>query len=308
MNEPSDEDVADMAAMEARGKPVVMLRPRLASDGSLPPGTSKMGGMPDLPREMRWPRCPQCDVPMNFVMQLFRRDLPPLVITPDPNQPHLFGSPPVEDFDVTRLLFPDRHDHFVLFRCRSEDCGGSVGKPLHWAFVPNGSKTSPRPQPKPIDDDDCEDGFDERIPECRFHPLLTIDYPSGGGDDVREWWGEVYERMYRRQLVYGGEATRAALEDFQYRVHARDGTKIGGFAAWRQGEDYATCTCGRRKQFIFQIASNDADDPDRSEPPRPLGQRSWSDHGIMIGDLGNIYFQACPACGPPTLEWTWDCG
>jgi hypothetical protein len=29
---------------------------------------------------------------------------------------------------------------------------------------------------------------------------------------------------------------------------------------------------------------------------------------ILIGDAGNVYFFACPECGPEAMETDWDCG
>jgi len=300
---PSPEDLEAMRWMAAKRKPVVMLRPRRAQY-PLPVGASKMGGRPDLPARVEWPQCPNCAIPLNFIMQLLRRDFP-------------------------EFPFPARAEQAALFRCpRRRDCGKS-DRHIAWHFYGGASSPSLAPRLKPSLPDeptvipkhvlkmyaDLDGGslssetlriwapFDPPVPECTFNPVRTGDWPHGYEDSV-EWWGETFE-SFRHRHTSDVEFSKV-FDEFTDYCTAREATKIGGFAAWQQGAAYPTCQCGRRKEFFFQLSSQDRDrGPDAGAAADDY--RS-SDHGIMIGDAGNIYFFMCPACGADSIESNWDCG
>ena len=317
-DKPSPEDVEAMRWMAKKRKPVVLLRPRRATS-PLPVGTSKMGGRPDLPVDAEWPQCPYCRVPQNFVMQLFRRDFP-------------------------EFPFPPRHDLASLFRCpRRRECGGrdyrQADQYTAWRYYTIGDEASLEPRdmprlpdaptayPKHVLQRYAERGeseipesiqriwapYDPPVPECVFDPLRTGDWPLGP-EDSTEWWGDVFESFRCRHMDEEDFRSSEVFDEFTDYCTAREATKIGGFAAWQQGARYPTCACGRRKEFVFQLSSRDRD---RGPGADAAGDASGnfsaddyrsSDHGIMIGDAGNIYFFICPACGTDGIESNWDCG
>src|SRR5687768_8762994 len=123
-NSPAPADERAIAEMEGKSKPVVLLRPR-AAGAPLPPGTSKMGGDPDLPPDVEWPRCPGCHVSLHFVLQLLKSEFPEFPFPPD-----------------------DGLDSFLLFRCpRRYQCPwGRATRFIGWQFVP-GRGAAPRKQP-----------------------------------------------------------------------------------------------------------------------------------------------------------------
>lgn len=284
--EPTPQDAKDIATFAARPKPVVLLRPR-AARGPLPPGTSKMGGSPDLPPTMPWPRCRYCDVPLRFVLQLFRREFP-------------------------ELPFPPARDQFVLFRCPKHDCGAGprVGQPepdnptgrtdqyLWWTYA-SAADLAPRPEPQEPGTEPRERVYDPPVPECRFDAQRTVEYPLP--DDGEEWWGERYNRFYARHFQQAYPIFSGVIVRFFNRYRPHEGTKIGGFAAWQQGRQWHTCDrCGGPMDYVFQLASNDRNPAKgtQTDTARPY----VSEHGIMIGDFGNIYFFLCPPLRPRLHE------
>jgi hypothetical protein len=80
-------------------------------------------------------------------------------------------------------------------------------------------------------------------------------------------------------------------------------TKFGGYPSFTQSPFYPTCTCGKTKEFFFQLSSEDLEEGVEFPPP----SNKWSAHGIMIGDVGNVYFYVCKSCGPESIESYWDC-
>ena len=302
---PSPDDLRAMAQMAGKSRPVVMLRPRLA-ESPLPPGTSKMGGSPDLPPDVDWPQCRHCGVPLHFVLQLLRSEFAEFPFPPD-----------------------ERLDRFLLFRCpcRYQCPEGRATRYIGWQFVggkgavlrrqPDLPPGEPEPIPKGLRESLLKLGGDaesldrtltrqfgpygQPVTECLFDPLRTHDYPQG--EDRAEWWGDEYLAMYTRLDDPARPALQAALEAFKSRTENRRGTKIGGFPSWKQCANYPPCACGRSKQFVFQLSSED-----RRPPRTPGALFEWSDHGIMIGDVGNVYFFMCAACGTDTIETSWDCG
>jgi hypothetical protein len=287
----SAEEPRAMDEMKARVKPVVMLRPS-AAVAPLPSGTSKIGGLPDLPPDFAWPRCSEDGAPLYFILQLFRKDFP-------------------------EFPFPAGHGQWVLFRCPNHQFTLEPAPHPLWLYLANDDIRPTAPPPDPPLHDMSLDFSPLR--ECCFEPERTTDYP-GSVDEQLSWWGEPFAHFRRRHTRYGdgrdwekyldprrGENWSSPVFDqFCEEVASREGTKIGGFAAYQQGSaQNPMCRCGRsRIEFVFQVSS--ADPPPPNVRKHPLAHAS--DHGLMIGDEGNVYFYMCPLCGPDSLTTDWDCG
>ena len=76
-------------------KQTTLLKPHL-SDKQIDFTKSKMGGVPNLNGFKEWPICDECDAPLNFVLQLYKKDFP--------------------DF-----YFPEDKTIFQIFRCPNHD-------------------------------------------------------------------------------------------------------------------------------------------------------------------------------------------
>jgi hypothetical protein len=314
-DKPSPEDVEAMRWMAKKRKPVVLLRPRRA-ESPLSAVASKMGGRPDLPRGAEWPQCPFCRVPLNFVMQLFRRDFPEFPFPPQTDLASLFRCPHRRECGGREYRQADQYTAWRFFNATGD--GALV--PRDMPRLPD----APTVYPKHVLQRYAEQGrseipesiqriwapYDPPVPECLLDPLRTGDWPHGY-EDSAEWWGEVFENFRRRHTDEEGYHFSKVFDEFTDHCTAREATKIGGFAAWQQGARYPTCACGRRKEFFFQLSSRDRDrgpEAEAADNPSVDDDYRSSDHGIMIGDAGNIYFFMCPACGADGIESNWDCG
>ena len=246
-------------------KTAVLLRPHLSGE---PIGfdRSKFGGIPNLNGFSSYPACDCCSTPLNFVVQLYKEDFP-------------------------AHYFPPGKDLFQLFRCPNDDCDASYEeqsdhKMFAFYFELSDEVNAQIEKPLAVGPD-----IEKEVPDCELRPSLVDDFPKYddfGGDD----FGEIEE-------IYGEELSEYFMENFT----ASHSTKIGGYPSYTQSPVYPECTCGKTKEFFFQLSSDDREDG--IQYPPELGQ--WSAHRIMIGDVGNIYFYVCKDCGEKSIESYWDC-
>lgn len=227
---------------------------------------SKFGGVPSFVGFEIYPCCDGCGTPLNFVLQLYKKDFP--------------------DF-----YFPENVDLFQLFRCPNYQCpgafeGGTDLKMFHYYF--NTENSIEKQLSKPtfhLEDAEAE------VPDCYLKPEVIQDMPMY--DDYEE------NDFYQIDDLFGDELS----ELFSEKYITRQNSKFGGYPSFTQSALYPVCTCDKTKEFFFQLSSEDVEDGIPNPPPAA----KWSAHGIMIGDLGNIYYYFCKSCGPESIESSWDC-
>ncbi|WP_121199480.1 DUF1963 domain-containing protein [Mucilaginibacter gracilis] len=146
-----------------------------------------------------------------------------------------------------------------------------------------GLKTLAVPEPE------TDENTEERIPDCRLEPERVIDFPMD--DDFDNVINDIEEQ-------YGEELS----EYFMGKYSAIQRTKCGGYPSFTQPAHNPVCDCGKTKEFFFQLSSEDTE-----EGVKNPASDNWSPHGIMIGDLGNIYFYVCKDCGEQSITSYWDC-
>lgn len=283
-----------------------LLNPKQSITQQLPITESKMGGVPHPGKLESWPTCESCQTPLNFVVQLYKDHFPTF--------PYLSGT-----------------DLFQLYRCPNGDCdeaGGELSDArLYWFFwkAEKSDQSLSKPERSAQEDKPkvlmpgledfppeflqfmAERQFEEDIVECSLQSEEVDDYP-----EIQEIWGLI-DPARHDDLVRLREEMKEALEAGTYPASvepklneletvmtAKKASKIGGYAAWQQTLQQPRCQCGQPMEFIFQLSSQ--------EPHHSGDDGEWSDHGLMIGDLGNIYFFVCKACGPRSLVTRWDCG
>lgn len=229
---------------------------------ALRPSESKFAGDPYPGALVDWPDCPSCEVPLNFVLQLHQRRF-------------------------HQMWFPRGKNLFQVFRCPNPRCelGDLCADRYTLSLFARTESGCRRKLVYPdidieehlVDEPDFPNHVGGRIRSRRVR-----DYPTGY-EDSQAWWGKSWIRF--RDLYGGhGDCDWSVVE--QHYPNA-SGTKIGGFASWQQGGFPIECDCGRKKKFVFQLASG------------------WID---IIGDDGNLYFFVCKRCGEDSLVTTWDCG
>jgi uncharacterized protein YwqG len=244
-------------------RPATLLHPR-KSETPIGYKESKFGGLPNYAGFDAYPCCDSCKTPLNFVLQLYKKDFP-------------------------GFYFPGGMELFQLFRCPNNECAEDFSeyadhKMFHYYFTATeNNKSLVKPSHNLTDTED-------EVPDCYLKPQVIDDYPHYEDYDENDL--DIYE-TYDEEL--------SELFNEKYTVAPR--SKFGGYPSYTQSPAYPTCTCGKLKEFFFQLSSEDLEDG-VEELPSP---GEWSDHGIMIGDLGNIYYYVCKACGPATIESNWDC-
>jgi len=258
------EDIAEVQEMLSRLKTTVLLRPTRAEHDP-GPGASKFGGEPNMIGEDTWPVCARCKTPFHFVLQFYRRDF-------------------------SQFYWPGAANLYRLFRCPNDGClpegpeESQSDRALQWQYATTEDSSASLPIPQTPSEDEIE----QPVPACALHPVEATDYPAYW-DGKENWWGESFVRFDKRYRPSG------EFDAFFEKYEGHAGSKIGGFPFWLQSPDFESlrCSCGRQKEFVFQLASHSRD--------------SAEDHGVMIGDAGNIYFFVCRECGVHTMQTCWDC-
>ena len=224
---------------------------------------SKFGGVPNFSGFDEYPCCDRCKAPLNFVLQLHKKHFP--------------------DF-----YFPNNATLFQLFRCPNLSCPDDWSEfsdqPMfHYYFI---ASTDEKILDKPVHK--LEEVEDE-IPDCFLKPVVVDDYT----DDVPA------EEFIEITKKFGEEAS----DYFSDKYSPAQRSKFGGYPSFTQSPYYPVCSCGKEKEFFFQLSSEDPEDG-VVLPPSP---DKWNAHGIMIGDVGNIDYYVCKSCGVKTIESSWDC-
>jgi hypothetical protein len=247
-------------------RPTTLLRPQ-RSGSPIGQEESKFGGVPNFGGFNKYPVCNSCNTPLNFVLQLYKKDFP--------------------DF-----YFPDSSNLFQLFRCPNTDCPDAFSdkydmKTFHYYFnITDSNKILTKPESEIAD-------LESEVPDCILRPQVANDFPvydDFEADDFNEI-----------EVRYGNDMSELFMETY----FAIPNTKLGGYPSYTQSPSCPDCSiCGKTKEFYFQLASEDREDDGNGYPGQ---NKEWSAHGIMIGDVGNIYYFVCKSCGAHTIESTWDC-
>lgn len=243
----------------------IALHPQTASE-PLSTAISKFGGTPNLFGFNSYPCCDSCSTPLNFVLQLYK-----------------------EEFQ--QLYFPENKNLFQLFRCPNGNCPGAYADNYYYdlkmfVYYHKVDKTVNNLIKMP---DEYLSGMEPPVPDCFLKPVELTDFPT---------YEEYADEMNSIEKVYG-----ETMYDYFMDVYcAEQRTKIGGYPSFAQSSHYPLCSCGKQKEFFFQLSSDDQEEGVIDPAPD-----QWSPHHIMIGDLGNIYFYVCKNCGENSIESYWDC-
>lgn len=237
---------------------------------------SKFGGVPHPAGREVWPKCPRCRVPLNFVLQLHRRQF-------------------------SRMWFPKTKNLFQLFRCPNAYCKASKRRADRFMLA-GFQRTLPgkhAPLVRPVVDLKSRfQYYEEQIAEHGFCVVHVNDYPSSCIEALEDWWGDgwsKFQEKYTRFPDYNPFVNDWFYEgEFWSQIENKVGIKVAGLPSWQQGGSPPKCRCGQVKEFIFQLASVYGNLGDHAE--------------ISIGDAGNIYYFVCKVCGEDSLESFWDCG
>lgn len=253
------------ALLEKFGKETTLLRPHKADD-EINWTESKFGGIPNLESFSEYPKCDSCGSSLNFVFQLYKKDFP-------------------------EFYYPDNANIFQLFRCPNDDCPDSYNEFYDHKMLHYFSNTKCQVNNDFKKPENNLKNFEAEIPDSYLKPKKVIDFPNF--DDFEE-----------NDFVDIGEKFGEKLsEEFMDKYCAIANSKILGYPSYTQSPFYPECNCGKTKEFLFQLSSDETEEGVES-PPNPS---DWSSHGIMIGDVGNIYYYICKDCGEESIESNWDC-
>lgn len=228
---------------------------------------SKFGGYPNMESFSKYPQCDICHNQLNFVFQIYKSDFP-------------------------EFYFPENSNIFQLFRCPNDKCKIAYEtdnydhKMFHYY-----SKVELQINKKFIKNVEISRTVEKEVPNCYLKPEKTFDFPTYYGYTDADL-GKLSKRI------------QDDLADDRFnRYITKPYTKLGGYPKFIQDFVFVKCKCGRIKDLLFQLSSRDSGQ-DGVEYENP---GNWSSHGIMIGDLGNIYYFICKHCGEKSIESYWDC-
>jgi uncharacterized protein YwqG len=196
---------------------------------------SKFGGIPNFDGFENYPCCDKCKTPLNFVLQLYKKDFP-------------------------TFYYPDGTNLFQLFRCPYNNCPDAYSeqsdhKMFHYYFTITSASSKQLIKPTyNLVDSEAE------VSVCFLKPKVVDDFPNyddfEGNDFVN------IETKFGDQLE----------ELFMNNHSAIQNTKFGGYPSYTQPPVYPKCSCGKTKDFFFQLSSEDIPSQ-RSLPLRGLRVR-----------------------------------
>jgi|GEM_PF-1686762 len=232
---------------------------------------SKFGGYPNMESFKEYPKCDVCKSSLNFVFQLYKKDFP-------------------------EFYFPEDANIFQLFRCPNDKCNyflkSSVSdrKMFHYYSKVNCVKNNVFVKNKNV-----SNNIEPEVPDCYLKPIKTFDYPY-------------YDNYKEVDLAKLDEKFKYQLGNEQIEKYAtKPQTKLGGYPSYIQDSYYLKCNCGRIKEFLFQFSSDERENSNENIYSSGYNGIHWSDHGIMMGDVGIIYYFICFHCGEKSIESVWDC-
>ena len=126
-----------------------------------------------------------------------------------------------------------------------------------------------------------------------MHPERVTEYPDA--DDLP---GDLRERVREWDQVTDNDAPRLYWSS----LSTAPGTKLLGHPRWYQGPRWPACECGRRMRHLATISSEELNvgrrwrPYDDGEDPPSASPRNYAPHGILIGDVGDMYLFTCDAC------------
>ena len=267
------DNITDFKKIEGRLKDsykTLYLNPR-KTEKELSITESKMGGAPNLAKIKEWPVCEYCNANLNFILQLYKKDFP------------LF-------------YFPEGENLFLLFRCPNPGCPDAFSEKhdhsMSWFYLNANDSSSEKPIHHPNQSD--KEDWEKPIPICSFNPQEKIDYPNSYEERVK-LCGSIYDTFSDKYLE-----DEFIYNEFLERYPNWYGTKIGGYPSWTQNYYDFRCQCKENKRLLFQLSTCYG-------LRFPEDKTEFEDHGISIGDAGNIYFFICDDCGEESIETYWDC-
>jgi Domain of unknown function (DUF1963) len=181
-------------------RPIVRIEAHLGQDAAVPLGTSKFGGLPDMPATATWPSCEYGH--LNFLGQIALAELKGMLVTP------FYGLPT----DGSLLFFAHaaegRQPGVVQ---RSDDGWEEVPNLAKLLYVPGDEEVSRRPAPDKLSK------VGGVAPACSLEFREGLDFPNGedvddprfGEDDVFEGW---------RDDILSGDGSSHMMG---YPIHAR---------------------------------------------------------------------------------------
>jgi hypothetical protein len=194
--------------------------------------------------------------------------------------------------DVPELPFPDGTDLFQLLWCPNAHEAPWYGpKPVtFWRKAADVTVMLADP-PEPVFDPGMDEADFDPVP-CLVHPERVTEYPDA--DDLP---GELRERVREWDQVADNDAPHLYWSS----LSTAPGTKLLGHPRWYQGPRWPACECGRRMRHLATISSEELragrwlPDDDGEDPPSAF-PRNYAPHGILIGDVGDMYLFTCDAC------------
>lgn len=195
--------------------------------------------------------------------------------------------------DVPELPFPRGTDLFQLLWCPNEHDAPWYGPMMVsiWRSAADVSDVLADP-PEPVFDSSMDAHKYDPVP-CLVHPERVTEYPDA--EDLPE---------QLRALVRDWDQTEDDDAPHLYwsSLSVAPGSKLLGHPRWYQAPRWPVCDCGHRMRHLATISGEEFSQGRRWQPdndgeaPPSAFQRNYAPHGILIGDIGDMYLFTCDAC------------
>jgi hypothetical protein len=279
--------------MKKMEKKAIRLHPRR---GETVPEASKMGSPILWALAEELPTCPEHNCNMIPVLQI-RKD------------------------DVPDLQFPDGKDVFQIWWCPRDHPNTYSPEPrVFWLSLKELTASPLRKEfPLPPLDEFANDYIP--IP-CTFNPEPIIDHPHAFdvSDNHPELWAKITESKILQEIIrnHPEYEIKNVSSFYQYLLGAASGTKIGGYPNWSQTPELPRCSHGHPMDFFLQIDSAEFDGGTWGRWLTVEEKEVWGAEyairnavqraaGLMLGDMGAIFFFICRQCPDHPVRTTFQC-
>lgn len=157
---------------------------------------------------------------------------------------------------------------------------------------------------------------------CCLHPERVVEFadieelPQKSVRKLQAWDIVTEEDMVQRVEDFGDGEDGFTQSLYVRELSVCDGTKVGGYVAWVQRSEVPVCKCKKSMEHLLTIASAECDGANWRRWLAKEDQPCWGKEkanrivaapGLMLGDVGKLFFFVCRKCPDWPVQSVFQC-